>query len=789
MEEDRLIQERKEKLVKFFKTKYDWIAYAILAIIVYIAVYIRTLNLPTLRDITTGGWTLGPDLDPFLFLRWTKYIIEHGSLMAIDTMRYVPLGFDTSREMILLPYSMAWFHKLAVFFGSTSVEQSAVIYPVFMFALTVIAFFFLVRKIFIEDFGKIKANAIALISCFFLTVLPALLPRTIAGIPEKESAAFLFMFLAFYFFISAWKSKTNFSRYSLVVLSGLATTAMSLIWGGSAYIYIVIAGAVFIGFFLGQINNARFYIYSVWLFISWLLPSLFTSRFSLINLLTSTISGLSIGIFIIIGFNLFLFKYFEKYLNGKTISKIPKPVKSTILSIILAGLIGIIFFGFDFISHKFSDIIGNMITPITTRFGVTVAENRQPFFQEWASNFGPVVNGIPLFFWLFFVGSISLFYFMIRKIFTKKENIILTISYTAFLFALIFSRYSSTKLLNGTNGTSLFVYASGFIILIASFGYYYYAYFRENKEEKLKDINFGIILLFFLFFFSIISARGSVRTIMVLVPPSAAIVAYFVISVFDYARKSKESSKIYAWIIFGIIFMITLLSAYNPSEKVDSLYETSASQAINYGPTVYTQQWQKAMEWVRDNTPENAVFGHWWDYGYWLQSIGNRATVLDGGNAFGYWNYLMGRYALTGTNNQEALEVLYSHNATHFLIDSSDLGKYSAFSSIGSDANYDRYSWIPILLRNPSQSQETKNSVLNVYNGGFYLESDIVYDSNGTKVFLPANKAAIAGIIVETDLSGNILSQPQGVFFYQNKEYRLPLRYAYDTKFTDFGIG
>ncbi|MDP1728762.1 MAG: STT3 domain-containing protein, partial [archaeon] len=241
--------------------------------------------------------------------------------------------------------------------------------------------------------------------------------------------------------------------------------------------------------------------------------------------------------------------------------------------------------------------------------------------------------------------------------------------------------------------------------------------------------------------------------------------------------------------IFGIIFMITLLSAYNPSEKVDSLYETSASQAINYGPTVYTQQWQKAMQWVRDNTPENAVFGHWWDYGYWVQSIGNRATVLDGGNALGYWNYLMGRYALTGTSNQEALEVLYSHNTTHFLIDSSDLGKYSAFSSIGSDANYDRYSWIPILLRNPSQSQETKSSVLNVYNGGFYLESDIVYDINGTKIFLLANKAAIAGIIVETDLSGNILSQPQGVFFYQNKEYRLPLRYAYDTKFTDFGAG
>jgi len=82
-------------------------------------------------------------------------------------------------------------------------------------------------------------------------------------------------------------------------------------------------------------------------------------------------------------------------------------------------------------------------------------------------------------------------------------------------------------------------------------------------------------------------------------------------------------------------------------------------------------------------------FGHWWDYGYWVQSIGKRATVLDGGNAITYWNYLMGRYVLTGNNQDDALEFLYNHNTTHLLIDSSDIGKYGAFSSIGSDESYD----------------------------------------------------------------------------------------------------
>ena len=73
------LEERKEKILKVLKIKESWIYYLILSFIVSISVYIRTRNIPILKDITTGTWTLGPDLDPFLFLRWAKYIVENGS--------------------------------------------------------------------------------------------------------------------------------------------------------------------------------------------------------------------------------------------------------------------------------------------------------------------------------------------------------------------------------------------------------------------------------------------------------------------------------------------------------------------------------------------------------------------------------------------------------------------------------------------------------------------------------------------------------------------------------------
>src|SRR3989344_7632310 len=158
--DEELIKERKEKVVKFLKTNYNWVAYIALAMIIWISVRIRTRNLPGLRDISTGTWTLGPDLDPFLFLRWMKYIVENGSLFAVDTMRYVPLGFQTKKELLLHPYMMAWFHKYiaSVFLGTESVTHSAVLYPVFFFAITVIAFFLFVRKIFVDSMGERNSN-------------------------------------------------------------------------------------------------------------------------------------------------------------------------------------------------------------------------------------------------------------------------------------------------------------------------------------------------------------------------------------------------------------------------------------------------------------------------------------------------------------------------------------------------------------------------------------------------------------------------------------------------------
>jgi len=788
LSQDEIIKQRKERVIKFFKTRYSWIVYLFLAFIVFLAVKIRTMPMginpatgkPKLWDITTDYWTLGPDLDPFLFLRWAEYIVEHGKLFAIDTMRSLPLGFDTRGELLLHPYMIAWFHKIAIFFGSDSVTYSAIIYPVFMFALTVIAFFLFTRKIFIDSTGEIRANIIALIASFFLSVIPIFLPRTIAGIPEKESGAFFFMFLAFYFFLSAWRSKNLKAQLILSALAGLSTGAMALIWGGYNYVLLALSSAVFVVFLLGNIDKKKFYAYITWIIFTSLLMWPFSTRYPLI----STISrGTVIVAFIILVHFIIFNTKLKKYIEGNKLSRLPQQLTSLIVALIILSVLASLIFGFNYIPNRISGTLQNIISPISSRLIFTVAENRQPFFTEWVGSFGPFIKNIPIFFWLFLLGSVYLFYKLTNP-FQLKERFYLTLSYMFLIIAIPYSRYSSNSRFNGETTASLFLYGAGFLVFILVAGFYYYTYNKKNEQEKFKHLDFNLILLLVISLLGLVSARGLIRLVMVLAPSASILVAYFVVTISsDFFKQKGEITKILALILALVIIIAAIFTGTQFHNEIKG-------QAEIYAPSIYTNQWQKAMAWVRGNTQENAVFSHWWDYGYWIQSIGKRATVLDGGNVISYWNHLMGRYALTGSDKKAALEFLYAHNTTHFLIDSTDIGKYGAFSSIGSDTGYDRQSWMSVFVKDNNQIKETKNGTIYAYGGGTSLDDDITYDNNGTKIFLPGRKAGLGVVLIEQNTAGELSSQPIGIYVYQNQQYRLPLRYIHiNGKFHDFGSG
>jgi dolichyl-diphosphooligosaccharide--protein glycosyltransferase len=55
--------------------------------------------------------------------------------------------------------------------------------------------------------------------------------------------------------------------------------------------------------------------------------------------------------------------------------------------------------------------------------------------------------------------------------------------------------------------------------------------------------------------------------------------------------------------------------------------------SISNGGTIFAHSeltdWTQALTWISQNTPQNAVIIAWWDYGYWINVMGNRTTVAD----------------------------------------------------------------------------------------------------------------------------------------------------------------
>jgi asparagine N-glycosylation enzyme membrane subunit Stt3 len=795
------IENRKKKLVGFLKKKTTWIFYAILLVISAVSIYIRTLPMrivngnPGLWDITTNDWTLGPDLDPFLFLRWAKYIAENGKLFALDLMRSVPLAeicsgtecipVDTSGEMNLLSYMVVWLNKfLQIFNPDSSVTYAAVIFPVIMAFLTGIAFFLFARKLFYKEDKKI-ANIIALISTAIFVLVPSLLPRTIAGIPEKESAAFFFIFLSLYFFLESFTSEKLGIGLIFGALAGISTGLLGLVWGGIDLIFVILSGAVMIELILGKIDRNKFFFYSAWLIAFILSASPFSLRYSISNLIQSTSSSLCFIVFFILLIDFLLFNKKNKMQEKFNKIKLPHQAISIILGLGLLLIISVIFFGFSFIFHIFEDIISNTIQPISQgRFSVTVAENKQSFFiSDFTGSFGPIIFNIPLYFWLFFIGAIFMFNYAIKSL-DKKEKRILTSSYILFLVCLIYSKYSSGSILNGTNILSLIVYFGGVLIFVGSLIYIYFKKYKEGKFSEFKELDSSYILYLIALTVAIIAARGAIRLIMVLGAVSPIAIGFLVIrSMTNYFKEKDDFKKL----IVGIIALLILISSIF---TIWIYYQSDVNLAENYIPSLYQWQWQGAMSWVRENTPTDAVFAHWWDYGYWLQSIGERATILDGGNAVGYWNYFMGRHVLTGTDEKEALNFLYTHNGTHLLIDSTDIGKYGAFSSIGSNGSYDRFSSIPTIFVDEAQTTETGNETRYVYPVGVSIDKDYLIKSEGKEILLPERKAGVIAILVREDKTNGKILQPQIFFGYNNQQYVMPLKSIYlDGKLYTFDSG
>ncbi|HEX7178768.1 MAG TPA: STT3 domain-containing protein [Nitrososphaeraceae archaeon] len=102
----------------------------------------------------------------------------------------------------------------------------------------------------------------------------------------------------------------------------------------------------------------------------------------------------------------------------------------------------------------------------------------------------------------------------------------------------------------------------------------------------------------------------------------------------DVFTNNKNNSKIIKVVsVMIIIFIISLPVVY--PRNLNWLTSADIPPPIvsdGRGIPSQTNDWINALGWISNNTPKNSVIASWWDYGYWIETLGNRTTLADNAN-------------------------------------------------------------------------------------------------------------------------------------------------------------
>ena len=94
--------------------------------------------------------------------------------------------------------------------------------------------------------------------------------------------------------------------------------------------------------------------------------------------------------------------------------------------------------------------------------------------------------------------------------------------------------------------------------------------------------------------------------------------------------KLKKQFLPYAGFAAILIVMLSIPMVYD--SNTNWITSADVPTSIANGGTNYrltTDDWIETLDWMSKNTPVDSVVTAWWDYGYWITTLGNRTSIAD----------------------------------------------------------------------------------------------------------------------------------------------------------------
>ncbi len=163
-------------------------------------------------------------------------------------------------------------------------------------------------------------------------------------------------------------------------------------------------------------------------------------------------------------------------------------------------------------------------------------------------------------------------------------------------------------------------------------------------------------------------------------------------------------------ILFTSSDVFSVGGVFNPTPfPLHKGFVRASTEAVRETAIPRSLKLQKHLADIAEHTDEHAVIAAWWDYGSKINWFAKRATVVDADHYIPYWIFLTARHVFSGVSSTEALAFLKTHNVTHLLITTNELLKLDTVTYIGSDETYDRGASVHFLT--PVSSRQVTPSV------------------------------------------------------------------------------
>jgi len=555
-----------EKIVGLIQQYSTPLTIILLIIIIAVGTYIRVV--PALKyDIIELDAN-----DPWIAYWEAKWFLENG-LFNFEGLKNVkdfwwPIGRDFTETDYL---GVAWFaaatYPIAKLFGLTLKEWLA-LFPVFAGIFNIIFSFVLVYVV-------TRSKLAGLVAATFFALFPGAISRTTIGFVEKTGIATPVLSIFYTFFFLALREVDKRRARIYAVLAGITGGLVAFIWGGYHLVTITLALAPLIEPIFARPSRERLEIYAI------------TAG---VYMLAAIISPVVSVTYFVAGIGLAVPAALAIYTVETNISRIPllsKIIGETVTPKFQIWLLAV------FAVVGLLALYGNLV-PVGARLLATIGiRNVSPLVESvqehQPASLAQIFNdyGIPL-----VLAIIGISYFLFRVL-TGRADYAYAMPRAVIYSLLVLLVLSNKQLAYFSQMASYYASIAAGLAVADLIGGAILSEARGKGKKPRHQAGDPLKVLVAIF-------------IVALVGISAAYYGYV-----SYTSNQYRAPQI-------------LTGGLGPLTVTDP----NTGQATVVIP--FNGAWTNALEWIKENTPEDALIVSWWDYGYWITVNTGRKTVADG---------------------------------------------------------------------------------------------------------------------------------------------------------------